>query len=399
MEGVVYLQHIIREKDGWLRMMAALLSTGWSIEVPLVSPLPITQEHYIGAWINGLDERVARWLLYVGVPCFIIHEYRGGLDFGPGISDRHSIHAMQSFCHEVWHLLPAINAYENVALRHSTSWSKTPPLPRCSNVIVSADVLDLSSSYSQGYIHPESDIYRPPEPEDGDITWPSVCLYKDRIPWLKPPPIIVAKKEGAWSQFCITSLDVEEGHSLHDHEVMQERGKTFKGEGLSKYYDRANKCQLYFNLLPCMLAGLISASAFGLPVPFHHFVSLDIHGRLPKTVCRSTWMYATADPKPADVGRNPPTPAATDLEAYSRVPPTDSYLAEDFNDNDDDDDYYGRYHIPQPAPPPPSPPASDNMEPLDSIPDFDQDILSVLISYQQYLHALLSSPAPAAPAG
>src|ERR1700738_1982111 len=101
---------------------------------------------------------------------------------------------MQLFCHKVWHLLPAVNAYENVALRHSTSWSKMPLLPCCSNVIVLANALNLFSSYSQRYIHLEFDVYWPPEPEDGDITWPSICLYKDRVPWLKPPPIIAAKR-------------------------------------------------------------------------------------------------------------------------------------------------------------------------------------------------------------
>jgi hypothetical protein len=86
-EGMVYIQRVMREKDGWLQMIGALRSTEWKIEVPLVSPLPATQEQYLGGWINGVDERVARWLLHVGVPCFIIHEYREGVDFGPGICD------------------------------------------------------------------------------------------------------------------------------------------------------------------------------------------------------------------------------------------------------------------------------------------------------------------------
>ena len=396
-EGVVYIQRVMREKDGWLRMMGALRSTGWSIEVPLVLPLPAVQEHCLGAWINGADERVARWLLYVGVPCFIIHEYREGLDFGPGISDRRSRHATHSFCpKDVWHLLPDVNAYEAVALRHATPWSEQLPSLCYSNVIASASALDLSSSHSQGYVRPESDVYQKPEPEDGDITWPSVCLYIDRVPWLKPPPIMVADKKGAWSRFYVTSMDVK-GHPLHGRDIMQERGKSFKGNGLvGPYYDRQNKRQLYFNSSPLgdMPGGLVSDSCFGLPVPFYKFYSLDVPNGLPTTTRPSTWMYAKADPKPTDVGKEAPVPAATQLRVYPCVP-TDPYQDENYDDDDDGD--YPRYHVQPPGPPPPSPPASDNMERLPSVPDFDPDILSVITAYQWHLHASLASQAPASP--
>ena len=396
-EGMVHIQRVMREKDGWLRMMDALHSTGWNIDVPLVSPLPAAREHCLGAWINGVDERVARWLLHVGVPCFIIHEYRVGLDFGPDIPDRRSRHATHSFCpKDVWHLLPDINAYEVVALRHATSWSETLPSLSCSNVIASADALDLSSSHSQGYVRPESDVYQKPEPEDGDITWPLVCLYKDRDPWLKPPPIMVPDKKGAWSRFCITSMDVK-GHPLHGRDIMQERGKAFKGTGLvGPYYDRQNRRQLYFTSSPLrdMPAGLVSDPSFGFPVPFYNFFSLDVPNRPPKTTRPSTWMYAKADPKPADIGKEAPVPAATQLRVYPRVP-TDPYQEEDYDDDDDED--YPRYRVQPPGPPPPSPPASDNMERLPSVPGFDLDILSVIIAYQRHLHASPSPQAPTSP--
>lgn len=84
-EGVVEIQRVMREKEGWLRMMDVLHSTAWSMEVSLVSPPAAVQERYLGVWVNGVDERAVRWLLHVGVPCFIIHKYREGLDFGPGI--------------------------------------------------------------------------------------------------------------------------------------------------------------------------------------------------------------------------------------------------------------------------------------------------------------------------
>jgi hypothetical protein len=395
-EGVVHLQRVMREKDAWLRMMSSLRSTKWSIEVPLVSPLPGTQEQFLGGWINGADERIAKWLLHLGLPCFIIHEYRKGLDFGPGISDRRSCHVTHSFCPEqVWHLLPNINAYEAVAMRHPTPWSKSPPTFRCLNVIATAEALDLSSSQSQGYVRPVSDVYQQPDPEDGDNTWPSSCLFKDRIPWIKPPPIMEASKKGAWSRFCIESLDVDEGHPLHGRDVMQERGKSFRGDlGQTRpYYDRENKRQLYFTSPPPIPAGLVCGPAFGYPVPFYHFVSLVPPNQPPKTCRRSKWMYTKADPSPAEIGREAPVPTATQLEPYPRAP-TDPYQEEDHDDDDDED--YPWHCSPRPGPPPPSPPASENMEPLHSIPDFDRDILSALVSFQQpCLHA---SPLPQVPA-
>ena len=235
------------------------------------------------------------------------------------------------------------------------------------------------------YIRPESDVYQKPEPKDGDITWPLVCPYKDRDPWLKPPPIMAAGRKGTWSRFCITSLDVEEDHPLHGRDVMQERGRTFtRGELFGPYYDRQNKRQLYFTSSPLsdMPAGLISDPAFGFPVPFYNFVSLHIHNRPPRIICRSTWAYAEADPKPADVGKEAPVPAATQLGAYPRVP-NDPYQEEDYDDDEYEDCH--RYRVPISGPPPPSPPTSDNMEPLLSVPDFNRDILSVLTAYRQHL--------------
>jgi hypothetical protein len=293
----------------------------------------------------------------------------------------------------VWHLLPEVNAYEVVALRHTTNWSDTLSSICCSNVIGSASALDLSSSHSQGYVRPESDVYQKPEPEDGEITWPSVCPYIDRVPWLKPPPIMAADKRGAWTRFCITScLDVKEGHPLHGRDVMQQRGKTFKGM-VRPYYDRENKRQLYFTSSPLtdMPAGLASEPAFGFPVPFYNFVSLDIPNRAPKTIRRSMWMYDQADPKPVDVGKEAPVPAATQLRAYPHAP-TDPYQEDDYDDDEYED--YPRYRVPRPGPPPP---ADVGMEPPLSVPHFDQDILSVITAYQQHLLAPPSPQAPASP--
>ena len=65
-------------------MMRALRFTDWSMGDPTTtcnSPIIPANNQYLGSWVNSADERVVMWLLHLGVPCFIIHEYRDGLDF------------------------------------------------------------------------------------------------------------------------------------------------------------------------------------------------------------------------------------------------------------------------------------------------------------------------------
>jgi hypothetical protein len=384
---VTHIQRLLQEKDGWLRMMRALHSREWVIGGIHDSPVIPANDTVLGAWINGASEPVAMWLLQLGVPCFIIHEYRKGLDFGPTIPDRRSRDCTSSFCPpQIWHLRPDVNAYEAVALRNPTLLLSEPPVPsQGPNVKALPDALARSSSHSNGYSRLVDQQYNP-EPDDGDILWPSIIVFTDRIPWIRPPPIVGADNAGSWSRFAATTLDVQE---LYGREVMQQRGQKYKGDGTYPYYDRQNKRQLYFDGMP-KVEGLVSDPSFGRLVPFYHFVGLN--GT--KHVRRSKWMYYDMHPKCADIGREASSPAATDLELYAQ-PPGHSY------DDDDDDDDAGFPAIPprNPIIMPPSPPVSETMVLPDMMEDIEPDFLSIVASHHQpislgklshYLSAALS---------
>lgn len=98
----------------------------------------------LGAWINGGDEHLVQWLLHIGVPCYIIHQY---CDVSHGIHETRNRHSTNSFCPpDIWHLRDSVNAYEAVAIRNGTPWSSGDTLPHGGNVVSShSHVLPLTT--------------------------------------------------------------------------------------------------------------------------------------------------------------------------------------------------------------------------------------------------------------
>jgi hypothetical protein len=301
-----------------------------------VSHIVPVNDAVLGAWINGGDEDVIQWFLHVGVPCYIIHEYRHGMDFGYGVSEHRNRCSSNSFSPQViWHLRDDMNAYEDLAIHHQIPWSTEHQEPPCGHNVISApELLTCSSSYFHGYSRPTNHIFQQPEPEDEDIVWPSTIIFLDCIPWLKPPPITTVNDMGPWSCFAVVTLEVE-GHPLDGRDVMQQRGKNFKGDKFDcPCFDRKNKHQLYFTSLP-KVSGLVSDRVFGCPVLFYHFVDAS---HSPKTVGRSKWMYYSAKPACSDIGKEPPLPVATELAVYGPTTLLNPYM--DNEDEDDEDDYH-----------------------------------------------------------
>jgi hypothetical protein len=162
---------------------------------------------------------------------------------------------------------------------------------------------------------------------------------------------------------------------------MQQRGQKYTGDGSYPYYDRQNKRQLYFDGL-LKVEGLVSDPSFGRPVPFYNFVGLNST----KPVRRSEWMYYEMHPQRADIRREAPLPAATDLELYVR-PPGNPY---DDDDEDEDEDIGFPVIAPQQfVAMPPSPPGSETIGPPDTIEDIEPEFLSMVASRRQ--------PSPALP--
>lgn len=88
---VAAVQRQLREKQAWLQMLRALQSTNWSIDIsPVADGIGATHESYMGCWVNGTSEKLIRWLLYLGIPCFIVHEYRVGV-LPPSPSEAHPL--------------------------------------------------------------------------------------------------------------------------------------------------------------------------------------------------------------------------------------------------------------------------------------------------------------------
>jgi hypothetical protein len=388
-ERVTHIQRLIREKDGWLRMIDAFSFTKWNMGEPANGynlPIAAAREHCLGAWINGGHKRILHWLLYIGIPCYIIHEYRDGVDFGHGIPERRSRHCTKSFCPpSVWHLSSDVNAYEAIACRNATPWLTNPCLLATGpNITSSPEALARSSSHVHGYIRPNSELFQQPEPDDGDIIWPSTVLFPNCIPWVKPPPIIAAARAGGWSRFSTVSLDVSKNHPLHGREVMQQRGRHYTGDGdvVGPFYDRQHKRKLYFSSLP-RVPGLVSDTAYGRPVPFYHFVGPASND--PKALPQSRWMYYSEAPRFPEIGNEAPLPNANDLDVYTPAP----VVSNPYDDLSDDDDYddVGFSHFPaaRSVVMPLSPPRSEDMEPLGEPPsqDIETDITSIIVSHSQ----------------
>jgi hypothetical protein len=310
---VTAVQRQLREKQAWLQMLRALRSTNWGINIsPITDDIGAAHEYYMGCWVNGASEKLIRWLLYLGIPCFIIHEYRVGEDFGDGIHEYRSRHVSQSFCPPfVWHLREEINAYSYVARKNGTSFATADQLVIGSSVSASASALARSASHFHGYIRAEEDISAI-TPDEGSIDWPVLILFPDRIPWVKPPPISATPQtKGKWARFVETTLE-DDGSPLGGCTVMQERGASFRGldNWRGPYFDRHHKRQLYFEELDSV-PGLVSDPKFGRPVPYYKFVRMPVGNKPPALTTRSTWMYDKLNAIPADIGLNahPPLPA------------------------------------------------------------------------------------------
>ena len=38
------------------------------------APVEMADDRYLGVWLNGTEERLARWYLKEGIPCFVVRE-------------------------------------------------------------------------------------------------------------------------------------------------------------------------------------------------------------------------------------------------------------------------------------------------------------------------------------
>lgn len=315
-------------------MFRALRSTDWKIDIALaVNGIQPVCKSFMGCWVNGIKEESIRWLLHLGIPCFIIHEYRVGVDFGAGVHECRSRHVSESFCPaNIWHLHADINAYDLVAKRCGMAFATADQVAIGSSVQARADALARSASHFHGYRRAKEDILAE-NPEEGLIYWPLTILFPDWIPWVKPPPIstVVA---GKWTHFAEEIME-HKGSPLHGCTVMVNRGYHFRDRHnweCGPYYDRTHKRQLWFRSLDSV-PGLVSNNKFGRPVPFYQFVEMPVGKQPPAITLQSTWMYKTLRPSSEDAGLEPIPPLQTELPRLTNIPsPTIYNLSDDEGD-------------------------------------------------------------------
>jgi hypothetical protein len=305
--GVTHIQRLLREKAAWLLMVKDLSACQWSFAVPLTESIPKSRFDLMGSWVNGGKSEHITWLLHSRVPCYFIHQYRDGIDFGHQVSERRSRRVFSSFCPpDTWHLRLDVNAYENIAIRNGVRWADENNLPpRGVSVRGNFTQLSRSASHEHGYVRPVLDRYIPPEPEQGSIDWPSEIVDASRVPWFRPPPVRRAW-DGRWLRFAEEELESADDDASVSITVMRDRGFKFKGdsEGLfGPYFDREHGRQLWFLEEPSIPDGVVDADIYGQPVPYYRFAAMATQGSHARTrfIERSRWMYLQEIPKRSEV--------------------------------------------------------------------------------------------------
>jgi hypothetical protein len=298
--GVTHIQRLLREKAAWLSLIESLSASEWTFAVTPSRFIPKSRPDLMGSWVNGGKSEHIRWLLHSRVPCYIIHQYRDGVDFGHQALERRSRHVFSSFCPpDTWHLRPEVNAYEHIAIRNGTRWADESNLPPCGiSVRGNPAQLARSASHEHGYVRPISDRYIPPEPDVGSIDWPCEVVYPSHVPWHRPPPVRRAW-DGRWLRFAEEELE-----STDDGTVMRDRGFNFKGRDLcGPYFDREHGRQLYFLEEPSIPEGVVDVNTYGQPVPYYRFAEMASQGQPApiRFVERSRWMYLQEKPAKTEV--------------------------------------------------------------------------------------------------
>ncbi|EDR06478.1 uncharacterized protein LACBIDRAFT_328877 [Laccaria bicolor S238N-H82] len=282
---------------------------------------------YLGVWLNGAEERQARWYLKEGIPCFVVREVTSlervllaaretVIDFAAGTSTS-SIH---------W----TINDYDSMAIsRGDLSLSDTAMIHDPGWVWPQAVVNRRDESRSPDTKSADKSVvdYGPPPLE-------TISIASDRVPWIKPPPVKKAAASRAnapaherkrWIKF-VENYDPKGSFK----EVGAKNAPVHRTHSM---YDREKRWHLFFLRPPKIPEGCVSdPSIFGQPCPKGVYKGIN-----KKQFVQPRWIYQTMEPQPTDVGRKAPVPRPEELPPLRKPsqpnpPPND--------DSDSDNDYY-----------------------------------------------------------
>ncbi|RDB18867.1 hypothetical protein Hypma_014482 [Hypsizygus marmoreus] len=301
-DKVVEIQRRLRDTAAWL-VMAKMMTTEVSIssEALRKRPIPLANEDYIGTWVNGANLEDVTWLLYHGVPCFLIHEvtpFEKSNDI-PGPSNRYPW--AKSFVEDTEALLlyPKRNGYDVIAARYPNPPvnRRTSPIDPAQPVVSHPDHRHRSSSRAQGW---QGRIigYETREPPVDWSNWKAdtsfdadpleyVRLHPAHVDWLRPPPIAVPS--GKWSIWVEdTTDDLDLIPCIRKARNSERIDPDDFGDG--PYYDRDERREMYFATTVTIPPGYISRiTDFGLPVPRMLFLH-EVNHKVARAKA-SRWMY------------------------------------------------------------------------------------------------------------
>ncbi|EDQ99451.1 uncharacterized protein LACBIDRAFT_316546 [Laccaria bicolor S238N-H82] len=307
----------------------------------------MADDRYLGVWLNGIEERQARWYLKEGIPCFIAKEITSleraqlaapetMIDFAAG-SSAASLH---------W----GVNDYDSLALSrgdlslrdtssfHDPGWvwseppvqkdkfpAKEPPRTQVANWAWSDPQVQKGKSPIKEPPKPQTVDYGPPPAE-------TVIIAKDRVPWIKPPPVKRAAPSRPGAPPHEQKKWIKWVENYQPKGSFREVGAKFIPDHHShSMYDRDKHHHLFFLHPPRAPEGCVSnPDVFGMPCPKGIYKDMN-KNRRPQPY----WIYKTQEPQSADVGKIAPVPRPEDLPCLNRTP-----LPPPDDDSDSDDDYY-----------------------------------------------------------
>ena len=320
-DGVSEAQRGIRDKRAFIDYVARLHQARFWMPDP-AAEVNMADERYLGVWLNGIEERTARWYLKEGIPCYVVREIppferaqlaaqETMIDFAAGTTS--------SPMH--WN----VNEYDVRAIaRGDLALSDTTRTFDPSWIWPTVQTNREASGLQQAE-GTKSVSFKPPP-------LVTVIVAKDRIPWIKPPPVkkAEASRPGApphekkkWRKF----LEQHEPEGLFK-EVSTKVNPEYRTHSR---YDRERRWQILFLQAPRPPPGCVSdVSVFGQPCPEGKYRDTN-KTRRPQPM----WIYDSLEPRTTDIGRVAPTPRPEDLPSLRDPPrPPSDY------DSDSDDDHY-----------------------------------------------------------
>lgn len=345
---VLEVQRRIRDFDAWHRYIELNLNDypEGHTEDWLRNPQSPANDEWLGAWINGAEENDVLHALHWRMPCFIAHiltdEERFRLDKNdpPGtcLIDRTDVTALDV----------RGNGYDSIAQRFLGGCTSYAPTQYAHPPSLCTKYRNLSASREHGWtgrwlsgvadsrqrlkLYPPpplppmpGQLYAPLVPAPKALPLDTVVLDEDRVPWIRPPPVMKYPAAGKTSHWIEGVVDGKDG--------MKEVAKSKSLQTLTWVFDRNLKRKLYFSDSLQPPNGTASdVQVFGLPLP--PLLFLNKSGR---QVARSTWVYYHEKPLPKDIGCPAPIPPSSRLPLLADI---STFPIMKPNGGEDDDGHY-----------------------------------------------------------